>query len=94
MLKKPDFIMDTTHPGCPEYTDDRDGWAAKIIDFASAVKFIHLVGAPRPFAVLRGTQAPRRAPRRACLGARRGLRRVQRRYTQVIFDDVDEDDYT
>ena len=41
--RKPDFIMDTTHPSNEEYDDDRDAWRARILDFAAAAKFLQLV---------------------------------------------------
>ena len=41
--RKPDFIMDTTHPTNDEYDEDRDAWRARILDFAAAAKFVSLV---------------------------------------------------
>ena len=41
--RKPDFIIDTTHPSNEEYDDDRDAWRARILDFAAAAKFLQLV---------------------------------------------------
>ena len=41
--RKPDFIMDTTHPSNEEYDEDRDAWRARILDFAAAAKFLQLV---------------------------------------------------
>ena len=41
--RKPDFIIDTTHPSNEEYDEDRDAWRARILDFANAAKFLQLV---------------------------------------------------
>ena len=41
--RKPDFIIDTTHPSNDEYDEDRDAWRARILDFAAAAKFLQLV---------------------------------------------------
>ena len=41
--RKPDFIIDTTHPTNEEYDEDRDAWRARILDFAAAAKFLQLV---------------------------------------------------
>ena len=41
--RKPDFIIDTTHPSNEEYDDDREAWRARILDFAAAAKFLQLV---------------------------------------------------
>ena len=41
--RKPDFIIDTTHPSNDEYDEDRDAWRARILDFANAAKFLQLV---------------------------------------------------
>ena len=41
--RKPDFIIDTTHPSNEEYDEDRDAWRARITDFAAAAKFVSLV---------------------------------------------------
>ena len=41
--RKPDFIIDTTHPTNDEYDEDRDAWRARILDFANAAKFLQLV---------------------------------------------------
>ena len=38
----PEFIMDTTHPSNEEYDSDRDAWAQRILDFASAATFVDL----------------------------------------------------
>ena len=41
--RKPDFIIDTTHPSNEEYDDNREAWRARILDFAAAAKFLQLV---------------------------------------------------
>ena len=41
--RKPDFIIDTTHPSNEEYDEDREAWRARILDFAAAAKFLQLV---------------------------------------------------
>lgn len=41
--RRPDFIIDTTHPSNEEYDEDRDAWRARITDFAAAAKFVSLV---------------------------------------------------
>ena len=41
--RKPDFIIDTTHPSNEEYDEDRDAWRARSLDFAAAAKFLQLV---------------------------------------------------
>jgi len=38
--RKPDLIMDTTHPSNEEHDADRDAWRARILDFAAAAKFV------------------------------------------------------
>lgn len=41
-LSMPDYIMDTTHPGSPDYSENRAKWKKSIISFSLNTKFVGL----------------------------------------------------
>ena len=41
-MEMADYIMTTTHPNNPDYTEDKENWRKRILDFSQNTQFIGL----------------------------------------------------